>query len=68
MPVQFVDDINCAYVLQRYREVHDLFHAILGMPTNMLGERIGLTSLFTNQGKKKNDFFLILFIHSYFFI
>ena len=23
--------------MQRYREVHDLVHAILGMPTNMLG-------------------------------
>lgn len=23
--------------MQRYREVHDLFHTVLGMPTNMLG-------------------------------
>ncbi|PNF29001.1 Ubiquinone biosynthesis protein COQ4-like protein, mitochondrial [Cryptotermes secundus] len=38
LPVQFVDDIELAYVIQRYREVHDLFHTILGMPTNMLGE------------------------------
>ncbi|XP_063910941.1 ubiquinone biosynthesis protein COQ4 homolog, mitochondrial isoform X2 [Zophobas morio] len=38
LPVQFIDDVNAAYVLQRYREAHDLFHAILGMPTNMLGE------------------------------
>ncbi|XP_044269995.1 UDP-sugar transporter UST74c-like [Tribolium madens] len=38
MAVQFVDDIDCAYVLQRYREAHDLFHAVLGMPTHMLGE------------------------------
>ncbi|XP_044733934.1 ubiquinone biosynthesis protein COQ4 homolog, mitochondrial [Chrysoperla carnea] len=37
-PVQFVDDLEQAYVMQRYREVHDLFHTILGMPTNMLGE------------------------------
>ncbi|KAL1117052.1 hypothetical protein AAG570_004380 [Ranatra chinensis] len=36
--VQFVDDVELAYVMQRYREVHDLVHAILGMPTNMLGE------------------------------
>ncbi|CAH1389168.1 unnamed protein product [Nezara viridula] len=36
--VQFVDDVELAYVMQRYREVHDLIHAILGMPTNMLGE------------------------------
>jgi ubiquinone biosynthesis protein COQ4 len=38
MDVQFIDDVNAAYVLQRYREVHDLIHAVLGMPTNMLGE------------------------------
>ncbi|XP_060863177.1 ubiquinone biosynthesis protein COQ4 homolog, mitochondrial [Metopolophium dirhodum] len=36
--VQFIDDIQLAYVMQRYREVHDLFHTVLGMPTNMLGE------------------------------
>ncbi|XP_076352502.1 ubiquinone biosynthesis protein COQ4 homolog 2, mitochondrial-like isoform X2 [Tachypleus tridentatus] len=38
LPVQFVDDLNLAYVMQRYREVHDLIHTILGMPTNMQGE------------------------------
>ncbi|XP_014215898.1 ubiquinone biosynthesis protein COQ4 homolog, mitochondrial [Copidosoma floridanum] len=37
-PVQFVDDIELAYVMQRYREVHDVFHAVLLMPTTMLGE------------------------------
>ncbi|XP_066250822.1 ubiquinone biosynthesis protein COQ4 homolog, mitochondrial [Euwallacea similis] len=36
--VQFVDDVELAYVMQRYREVHDLIHTILQMPTNMLGE------------------------------
>ncbi|XP_047665231.1 ubiquinone biosynthesis protein COQ4 homolog, mitochondrial isoform X1 [Tachysurus fulvidraco] len=36
--VKFVDDEELAYVMQRYREVHDLLHTILGMPTNMLGE------------------------------
>lgn len=38
LPVQFVDDIELAYVMQRYREAHDLIHAILKQPTNMLGE------------------------------
>lgn len=38
LTVQFVDDVELSYVMQRYREVHDLVHAILGMPTNMLGE------------------------------
>ncbi|XP_032395020.1 ubiquinone biosynthesis protein COQ4 homolog, mitochondrial isoform X4 [Etheostoma spectabile] len=36
--VRFVDDEELAYVMQRYREVHDLLHTLLGMPTNMLGE------------------------------
>lgn len=36
--VQFVDDIELAYVIQRYREAHDLIHTVLQMPTNMLGE------------------------------
>ena len=36
--MHFVDDVNLAYVAQRYREVHDLFHVLLDMPTTMLGE------------------------------
>ncbi|XP_070844619.1 ubiquinone biosynthesis protein COQ4 homolog, mitochondrial isoform X3 [Chaetodon trifascialis] len=36
--VKFVDSEELAYVMQRYREVHDLMHTLLGMPTNMLGE------------------------------
>lgn len=42
--VKFVDDEELAYVMQRYREVHDLIHTILGMPTNMLGELASLYS------------------------
>lgn len=37
-PVKFVDDVELAYVMKRYREVHDLVHCLLGMRTNMLGE------------------------------
>ncbi|KAK2586468.1 hypothetical protein KPH14_010740 [Odynerus spinipes] len=37
-PTRFVDDIELAYVMQRYREVHDISHAVLLMPTTMLGE------------------------------
>ena len=36
--VKFVDSEELAYVMQRYREVHDLLHTLLGMPTNILGE------------------------------
>ncbi|XP_014357897.2 ubiquinone biosynthesis protein COQ4 homolog, mitochondrial [Papilio machaon] len=38
LPVQFISDPELAYVMQRYREVHDLVHAILFMKTTMLGE------------------------------
>lgn len=38
LPVQFIADPEMAYVMQRYREVHDLVHATLFMKTNMLGE------------------------------
>lgn len=37
-PVRFVDDPDLAYVLQRYREVHDFYHTLLDMPTNFMGE------------------------------
>lgn len=36
--VQFVEDVNIAYAIQRYREVHDLIHTTLEMQTHMLGE------------------------------
>ncbi|XP_070581869.1 ubiquinone biosynthesis protein COQ4 homolog, mitochondrial-like isoform X2 [Ptychodera flava] len=38
MPVKFIDNIDDAYVIQRYREVHDFCHSLLGMPTNFKGE------------------------------
>lgn len=40
LPVQFISDPEMAYVMQRYREVHDLVHAVLFMKTTMLGEVI----------------------------
>lgn len=38
LPVQFIEDPELAYVMQRYREVHDLVHATFFMRTTMLGE------------------------------
>uniref|UniRef100_A0A903Z0F3 Ubiquinone biosynthesis protein COQ4 homolog, mitochondrial n=1 Tax=Anopheles minimus TaxID=112268 RepID=A0A903Z0F3_9DIPT len=38
MEVRFLEDPELAYVMTRYRETHDMVHAILDMPTNMLGE------------------------------
>lgn len=37
-PVMFIEDAELAFVMRRYREIHDLVHCVLGMPTNMLGE------------------------------
>jgi ubiquinone biosynthesis protein COQ4 len=36
--VRYVDDEECAYVIQRYRERHDIYHAILGIPAFVEGE------------------------------
>lgn len=38
--VQFVDDAELAYVMQRYRELHDIVHTILEQPTTIRGEVI----------------------------
>ncbi|KAL2269551.1 hypothetical protein VTJ83DRAFT_1735 [Remersonia thermophila] len=37
-PVRHVDDEECAYVLQRYRECHDFYHALTGLPVVREGE------------------------------
>jgi len=36
--VKYIDDEECAYVMQRYRECHDFFHAITGLPIFVEGE------------------------------
>ncbi|KAL6713568.1 Ubiquinone biosynthesis protein [Lecanora helva] len=36
--VQFIDDEECAYVMQRYRESHDFYHALTGLPVFVEGE------------------------------
>jgi ubiquinone biosynthesis protein COQ4 len=37
-PVRYIDNAEEAYVMQRYRECHDFYHAITGMPTVREGE------------------------------
>ena len=37
-PVEFVDDADLAFVMRRYRQTHDLTHAVLDLPTNLVGE------------------------------
>ncbi|KZF23216.1 Coq4-domain-containing protein [Xylona heveae TC161] len=36
--VRYIDDEECAYVMQRYRECHDFYHAITGLPIIREGE------------------------------
>ena len=36
--VRYIDDEECAYVMQRYRECHDFYHAITGLPVMVEGE------------------------------
>jgi ubiquinone biosynthesis protein COQ4 len=36
--VQYIDDEECAYVMQRYRECHDFYHAVTGLPIVVEGE------------------------------
>jgi len=37
-PVRFVDDEELAYVILRYRQVHDFWHVLTGLPPSILGE------------------------------
>jgi ubiquinone biosynthesis protein COQ4 len=36
--VKYIDDEECAYVMQRYRECHDFYHALTGLPIMVEGE------------------------------
>jgi ubiquinone biosynthesis protein COQ4 len=36
--VKYIDDEECAYVMQRYRESHDFYHALTGLPVFTEGE------------------------------
>lgn len=36
--VRYIDDEECAYVMQRYRECHDFYHALTGLPVWREGE------------------------------
>ena len=49
-PVRYIDDEEEAYVMQRYRECHDFFHAVTGLPVWTEGE-LGLKAFeFANTG------------------
>lgn len=36
--VKYVENEECAYVMQRYRECHDFYHALTGLPIVVEGE------------------------------
>ena len=36
--VKYIDNEECAYVMQRYRESHDFYHALTGLPVFVEGE------------------------------
>jgi ubiquinone biosynthesis protein COQ4 len=49
-PVRYIDDEEEAYVMQRYRECHDFYHAVTGLPVWVEGE-LGLKAFeFANTG------------------
>lgn len=37
-PVKFIEDEELAYVMLRYRQVHDFWHTLTGLPPTVLGE------------------------------
>ncbi|KAG9137078.1 hypothetical protein Leryth_024505 [Lithospermum erythrorhizon] len=37
-PVRFMETDELAYVVMRAREVHDFWHTLFGLPTNLIGE------------------------------
>ena len=48
--VKYIDDEEEAYVMQRYRECHDFYHAVTGLPVWVEGE-LGLKAFeFANTG------------------
>lgn len=38
--VQYISDPEQAFIMQRYRECHDFFHLLCGMPVSTLGETV----------------------------
>lgn len=46
--VRYIDDEECAYVMQRYRECHDFYHALTGLPVFVEGEIALKAFEFTN--------------------
>lgn len=50
LDVRFLDNPECAYVMQRYRECHDFYHSIAKLPVFMEGEIAVKALEFANMG------------------
>ncbi|KAF5210330.1 putative ubiquinone biosynthesis protein [Clavispora lusitaniae] len=50
VPVRFIDNEELAYIYQRYRECHDFYHAITGLPIIIEGEIAVKVLEFMNMG------------------
>lgn len=37
-PVRYIDNSDKAYVMKRYREIHDVLHVLVGFPVSVTGE------------------------------
>jgi len=48
--VHYVDDPELAYVMQRYRECHDLYHCVVNLPVNVESELAVKYFEFANLG------------------
>lgn len=49
--VRYIDDEECAFVMQRYRECHDIYHAVLGLPPSFVEGELALKAFeFVNTG------------------
>jgi ubiquinone biosynthesis protein COQ4 len=48
--VRYIDDEESAYVMQRYRECHDFYHALVGLPVFREGEVALKAFEFANTG------------------
>jgi ubiquinone biosynthesis protein COQ4 len=60
--VRYIDDEEEAYVMQRYRECHDFYHALTGLPVFVEGE-LGLKAFeFANTGLPMTGLSLVAMI------
>ena len=62
--IQCIDDVPLWYIMSRYREVHDLWHVLFDIPTDLIGNVSSsvLTLSLTSYYKLKFHCFLFIII------